>query len=293
MIDVRASGGSEDEVEGGVWWYFLSFDSLSLLPFAFKSVLDRFTLSISGRGQGSELKHPHGTMTLNDERGQDNTDHETENSSEHQQRQHTEPADDERNQLFEQAFHDLQGVEELGGYPSEPVGPLTTASAIDPAIDNHRVDEFPASSITTETPTSSSPARKRRNGGKGHGQTLTKRNDDNRNEISSSTSGLVEAQGTTRNSSSGAGPSTAKSAGNVDTPSKYTNKEQLALLRQFYLENPTPTKAQIIELANTTGRPWSKVKEYFRQRRNKLRGVDEAGLDGMEEPDRATSWYAP
>lgn len=36
MIDVRASGGSEDEVEGGVWWYFLSFDSLSLLPFAFK-----------------------------------------------------------------------------------------------------------------------------------------------------------------------------------------------------------------------------------------------------------------
>jgi hypothetical protein len=236
-------------------------------------------------------------MTLNDEREQDNTDHEPENSSEHQQRQHTEPSDDERNQLFEQAFHDLQGVEELGGYPSEPVEPLATASAIDPAIDNHRGDEFTAASITAasitaETPKSSSPARKRRNGGKGHGQTLTKRNDDNRNEVTSSTSGLVEAQGTTRNSSCGTGPATAKSAGNVDTPSKYTNKEQLALLRQFYLENPTPTKAQIIELANTTGRPWSKVKEYFRQRRNKLRGVDEAGLDGMEEPDRATSWYA-
>lgn len=71
----------------------------------------------------------------------------------------------------------------------------------------------------------------------------------------------------------------------------YTNKEQLAILRRFYLENPTPTKSQILELASTTGRHWSKVKEYFRQRRNKLRGVDEASLDGMREPDRATSWY--
>ena len=71
----------------------------------------------------------------------------------------------------------------------------------------------------------------------------------------------------------------------------YTNKEQLAMLRQFYLENPTPSKSEIIELARVTGRPWGKVKEYFRQRRNKLRGVDEAGLDGMDEPDRATSWF--
>ena len=77
----------------------------------------------------------------------------------------------------------------------------------------------------------------------------------------------------------------------TSVPPSYSNKEQLAILRQFYLENPTPSKSEIVELARVTGRPWGKVKEYFRQRRNKLRGVDEAGLDGMDEPDRATSWY--
>lgn len=62
VIDVRASGGSEDE--GGGWGVVLSLLrlslSLSLLPFALQNVLDRFTLSISGRGQGSELKHRYG-----------------------------------------------------------------------------------------------------------------------------------------------------------------------------------------------------------------------------------------
>jgi hypothetical protein len=77
----------------------------------------------------------------------------------------------------------------------------------------------------------------------------------------------------------------------ISVPTTYSNKEQLAILRQFYLENPTPSKSEIVELARATGRPWGKVKEYFRQRRNKLRGVDEAGLDGMDEPDRATSWW--
>jgi hypothetical protein len=41
-------------------------------------------------------------------------------------------------------------------------------------------------------------------------------------------------------------------------------------------------------LAEKTGRTWRKVREYFRQRRNKGRGMAE--LDGMAEPARATGW---
>jgi hypothetical protein len=70
----------------------------------------------------------------------------------------------------------------------------------------------------------------------------------------------------------------------------YNNKQQLSLLRQYYANNPTPSSAECAELSRVTGRPVGKVKEYFRQRRNKLRGIDGSALDEMEEPGRAISW---
>jgi hypothetical protein len=220
-------------------------------------------------------------MSLDRDQGHD-LDREQERTSE----QHTEPPDHVESQLFEQAFNNLHGVEELGRYPSESAEPTTAAPLIDPEVEGRHVDENRPSSLTAEMSVPSVPARKKRNGGKGTGQTLVKRNADVRDEASPA-SGLGDIREITREVS----PVIAKSPENATPSSKYTNKEQLAMLRTFYLENPTPTKVQIIELANTTGRPWSKVKEYFRQRRNKLRGVDEAGLEGMGEPDRATSWY--
>lgn len=70
--------------------------------------------------------------------------------------------------------------------------------------------------------------------------------------------------------------------------SHISNKAQLDLLRASYARNPFPTKAELKELERETGRPWIKIREYFRQRRNKMRGLAE--MEGMEEPGRAMSW---
>ncbi|ORY25344.1 hypothetical protein BCR39DRAFT_544383 [Naematelia encephala] len=67
-----------------------------------------------------------------------------------------------------------------------------------------------------------------------------------------------------------------------------TNNEQIAILRESYARNPNPGKAELETLAIKTGRPWNKIREYFRQRRNKLRGLDDLAV--MEEPGRATGW---
>jgi len=70
--------------------------------------------------------------------------------------------------------------------------------------------------------------------------------------------------------------------------SPLTNSQQLAILREFYARNPNPGKRDYEILAEKTGRPWNKIREYFRQRRNKLRGL--VDLEVMEEPGRATGW---
>lgn len=70
--------------------------------------------------------------------------------------------------------------------------------------------------------------------------------------------------------------------------SPLTNAQQLMVLREFYAKNPNPSKRELEMLAERTGRPWNKIREYFRQRRNKLRGLSD--LEGMEEPGRASSW---
>ncbi|WRT65081.1 uncharacterized protein IL334_002023 [Kwoniella shivajii] len=67
-----------------------------------------------------------------------------------------------------------------------------------------------------------------------------------------------------------------------------TPNEQIAVLREAYAKNPNPGKKELESLAEKTGRPWNKIREYFRQRRNKLRGLDD--LEGMEEPGRASGW---
>lgn len=67
-----------------------------------------------------------------------------------------------------------------------------------------------------------------------------------------------------------------------------SNVEQIKLLRDFYARNPNPNKRDLEVLAERTGRPFTKVREYFRQRRNKLRGLGE--LERMEEPGRASGW---
>ena len=67
-----------------------------------------------------------------------------------------------------------------------------------------------------------------------------------------------------------------------------TSSEQIRLLRDFYARNPNPSRRDLEVLAERTGRPYNKVREYFRQRRNKLRGLDE--LENMEEPGRASGW---
>lgn len=73
-----------------------------------------------------------------------------------------------------------------------------------------------------------------------------------------------------------------------DRYKQLSNVEQIKLLRDFYMRNPNPSKRDLELLAERTGRPFYKVREYFRQRRNKLRGLGE--LEGMEEPGRASGW---
>lgn len=70
--------------------------------------------------------------------------------------------------------------------------------------------------------------------------------------------------------------------------SHLSNSQQLVVLREFYARNPNPSKKDLEMLAEKTGRPWTKIREYFRQRRNKLRGL--VDLEEMEEPGRATGW---
>ncbi|CAK9780679.1 hypothetical protein CC85DRAFT_287968 [Cutaneotrichosporon oleaginosum] len=70
--------------------------------------------------------------------------------------------------------------------------------------------------------------------------------------------------------------------------SPLSNSQQLLVLREFYARNPNPSKRELEMLAERTGRPWNKIREYFRQRRNKLRGLSD--LEAMEEPGRASSW---
>lgn len=74
-----------------------------------------------------------------------------------------------------------------------------------------------------------------------------------------------------------------------DRYKQLSNVEQIRLLRDFYMRNPNPSKRDLEVLAERTGRPFNKVREYFRQRRNKLRGLGE--LECMEEPGRASGWY--
>lgn len=73
-------------------------------------------------------------------------------------------------------------------------------------------------------------------------------------------------------------------------PPATTNAEQIKLLRDFYTRNPNPSRRDLEVLAEHTGRPFTKVREYFRQRRNKLRGLGD--LERMEEPGRASGWCA-
>lgn len=70
--------------------------------------------------------------------------------------------------------------------------------------------------------------------------------------------------------------------------SPLSNAQQLVILREFYARNPNPGRRELEQLAERTGRPWNKIREYFRQRRNKLRGL--ADLESMDEPGRATGW---
>jgi hypothetical protein len=71
-------------------------------------------------------------------------------------------------------------------------------------------------------------------------------------------------------------------------PESLSNNEQLVILREAYARNPNPGKRELEVLAEKTGRPWTKIREYFRQRRNKMRGLD--SLEHMEEPGRASGW---
>lgn len=76
--------------------------------------------------------------------------------------------------------------------------------------------------------------------------------------------------------------------GSGEGPPEMSSTAQVAILREYYARNPNPSKKEFIMLAQKTGRPWNKIREYFRQRRNKLRGLDM--LESMEEPGRATGW---
>lgn len=70
--------------------------------------------------------------------------------------------------------------------------------------------------------------------------------------------------------------------------SHISSSEQLNILREAYARNPFPTQKELEVLGEKTGRPWRKVREYYRQRRNKGRGIGE--LEALDEPGRATGW---
>ena len=70
--------------------------------------------------------------------------------------------------------------------------------------------------------------------------------------------------------------------------SHLSNAEQLAILRDAFAKNPNAGKQELEELAEKTGRTWEKIREYFRQRRNKQKNTGDLGL--VEEPGRATAW---
>lgn len=76
--------------------------------------------------------------------------------------------------------------------------------------------------------------------------------------------------------------------GSGEGQQELSSTAQVAILREYYARNPNPSKKEFVMLAEKTGRPWNKIREYFRQRRNKLRGLDM--LESMEEPGRATGW---
>ncbi|WVQ76750.1 hypothetical protein IAR50_006424 [Cryptococcus sp. DSM 104548] len=102
----------------------------------------------------------------------------------------------------------------------------------------------------------------------------------------------------TMQESSAAGPSTVgRSPVAIDAASTSTAhgppvvlsaNDQIAVLRESYARNPNPSKQELERLAARTGRPWNKIREYFRQRRNKLRGLET--LETMIEPGRAQGW---
>ncbi|WWC87172.1 uncharacterized protein L201_002058 [Kwoniella dendrophila CBS 6074] len=69
---------------------------------------------------------------------------------------------------------------------------------------------------------------------------------------------------------------------------KMDPNQQIVVLREAYAKNPNPSKKELESLAEKTGRPWNKIREYFRQRRNKLRGLED--LESMQEPGRASGW---
>ncbi|KIR60366.1 hypothetical protein I314_03657 [Cryptococcus bacillisporus CA1873] len=89
-----------------------------------------------------------------------------------------------------------------------------------------------------------------------------------------------------------AGPSTLRRSPLPDTfvrsSALLSANDQIAILRESYARNPNPDRKELERLAAKTGRPWNKIREYFRQRRNKLRGLDQ--LEKMEEPGRASGW---
>lgn len=67
-----------------------------------------------------------------------------------------------------------------------------------------------------------------------------------------------------------------------------SNSDQIHILRDFYTRNPTPSVEDLHMLAEKTGRDWTKIRQYFRQRRHKLRGLRD--MESMQEPGRATGW---
>lgn len=78
-------------------------------------------------------------------------------------------------------------------------------------------------------------------------------------------------------------------AGRVPSSDGLTHAEQIKILRDAFLVNPLPNRRELQELAEKTGRDYVKVREYFRQRRNKGRGIEM--LEELEEPARAAGWY--
>lgn len=67
-----------------------------------------------------------------------------------------------------------------------------------------------------------------------------------------------------------------------------THAAQIAVLREAFEKNPLPSRREYEILAERTGRPWKKVREYFRQRRSKGRGAET--LEVLDEPARAAGW---